>query len=60
MRPDDIVVIIWGCIWPFVLRPVDNGRHETLGPCYVYGIMEGEATKAHVDSGAEDTVFRLG
>jgi hypothetical protein len=27
----------------FVLRPVADGTHLFIGPCYVYGMMEREA-----------------
>jgi hypothetical protein len=30
---------------PYILRPVADGKFKFLGPCYVHGIMEGEAIK---------------
>ncbi|KAF2745793.1 hypothetical protein M011DRAFT_121018 [Sporormia fimetaria CBS 119925] len=42
-REGDIVAILYGYDWPAILRPVDDGSWQFVGPCYVYGIMRGEA-----------------
>lgn len=40
----------WACIFfghpmPYILRPVSDGKFQFLGPCYVHGMMEGEAVE---------------
>ncbi|KAK5189759.1 hypothetical protein LTR47_007690 [Exophiala xenobiotica] len=41
----DSVCIILGCPTPFVLRQVDE-YHRVVGPCYVHGLMDGQALEA--------------
>ncbi len=38
----DVIVILAGGRTPFVLRP-NGGYYRLVGPCYVHGIMNGEA-----------------
>lgn len=38
----NIIAIFSGAIVPFVLRPIDD-HFMVIGPCYVHGIMDGEA-----------------
>ncbi|MCJ1254925.1 hypothetical protein MMC24_002741 [Lignoscripta atroalba] len=45
-RVDDIIVIFFGGRVPFVLRPLDDGEFELVGPCYIHGIMDGEWLEA--------------
>jgi hypothetical protein len=57
---NDVVTILWGCRLPIVLRPISGeSTHEVVGPCYVDGIMEGEAVEKHENDGKEDQVFDL-
>lgn len=42
-KVDDEVWILSGARFPFILRPLENGRHELVGEAYVHGIMYGEA-----------------
>ncbi|KAL8744361.1 MAG: hypothetical protein Q9190_003394 [Brigantiaea leucoxantha] len=42
---DDEVSVILGCDFPMVLRPKDSNRYEVVGPCFVHGLMLGEALK---------------
>ncbi|KAL8904162.1 MAG: hypothetical protein Q9207_003454 [Kuettlingeria erythrocarpa] len=42
---DDEVSIILGCDFPMVLRPRGSNRYEVVGPCFVHGLMLGEALK---------------
>jgi hypothetical protein len=43
VQPSDIVVILFGGMAPFVLRPTDvDGEYYFIGECYVDGIMHGE------------------
>ena len=43
----DILVFINGANIPFVIRDMGEGRSENLliGPCYIYGLMDGETAK---------------
>ena len=44
--PGDAIAIIHGCQVPFVLRASDNSlNYRLVGPCYVHGIMYGEALR---------------
>ena len=54
----DIVTVLYGGMWPFVLRPVGD-KHEILGAAYVHGIMHGEAVYMHRASGASDVTFSI-
>lgn len=40
--PGDVIALLRGGRVPFVLRAGESGW-RLVGPCYVYGIMEGEA-----------------
>lgn len=42
MVVDDIVVILWGCNVPIILRPLANHQYSYIGEAYVHGIMYGE------------------
>ena len=42
-EPEDIICIFAGAETPHVLRSTGNGTHTLIGPCYVDGIMDGEA-----------------
>ncbi|KAN0104809.1 Heterokaryon incompatibility protein (HET) domain containing protein [Hyaloscypha variabilis] len=44
-REDDIVVIFFGAHTPSIIRALDNGRYQFIGPAYVEGIMMGEFMK---------------
>ncbi|KAK1473548.1 hypothetical protein CABS01_04210 [Colletotrichum abscissum] len=44
VRGDQVAVIL-GCDFPLILRPGDPGRYEVVGPCFVHGLMLGEALK---------------
>lgn len=58
MRTDDVVVVLYGARVPFVLRRVGE-KFELIGPCYVDGVMEGQAVKEHEDRGDDDVWFRI-
>ena len=41
MQAGDIVVVLYGCKLPFILRPLGKlgeGTHAFVGECYVHGI----------------------
>ncbi|CAK7211127.1 hypothetical protein SCUCBS95973_001025 [Sporothrix curviconia] len=44
-QPGDVVCVLAGSRMPVVLRPSGDASNEwsVLGPCYVHGIMQGEA-----------------
>jgi hypothetical protein len=42
-KPKDIICIFRGAETPFVVRPTGSGTHTLIGPCYVDGIIDGEA-----------------
>jgi hypothetical protein len=51
IQPGDIVCVFFGASVPYVLRTVGGEStdgfyrviHQLVGPCYVHGIMDGEA-----------------
>jgi hypothetical protein len=57
MRVGDIVVVLYGCSMPYILRPRWNGTMEFVGDCYVHGLMNGEEL-ARVQRNADET-FKL-
>jgi hypothetical protein len=42
IRVGDVVVILYGCTVPYVMRPRRDGTMEFVGNCYVHGLMNGE------------------
>jgi hypothetical protein len=44
MRSGDSIAVLFGCRNPVVLRPVGS-YHRHLGPCFILGLMEGEAIR---------------
>lgn len=46
MQVNDVVAVLYGCIWPVVLRPMaEAGHFEAVDIAYVHGIMFGEAVR---------------
>ncbi|KAK6860161.1 heterokaryon incompatibility protein-domain-containing protein [Apiospora arundinis] len=43
VKVGDLIVVLMGCMTPFVLRPAGDG-YLLVGDCYVHGIMQGQAT----------------
>jgi hypothetical protein len=41
-KKNDVVVVLFGCMVPFILRPHGN-EYKFVGEAYVHGIMKGEA-----------------
>ena len=58
MREDDVVVILSGGEWPFILRPC-GAAYQFIGQSYVHGIMDGEAVYRNEEKGGKDMVFDL-
>ncbi|KAI1212289.1 HET-domain-containing protein [Annulohypoxylon truncatum] len=42
-RPGDEICVILGCALPLLLRPLGNGKFKLVGPCFMVGLMHGEA-----------------
>ena len=57
-KAGDVVAVLYGGDWPFVLRPYGES-YELLGASYVHGIMRGEAVHQHKKSGSPDTTFSI-
>ena len=58
MQPEDIVVVLRGGKWPFILRKKGDG-YWLLGAAYVHGIMDGEAVQSHKALGGSEEVFHV-
>ena len=43
MKSNDVVTILFGGKFPYVLRPTENGQWRFIGVCYIHGLMKGEA-----------------
>ena len=58
LKGDDLVVILYGCDLPAILRRCPNSDlHEFIGVAYVEGIMFGEAVED--PEAKEDVTFHL-
>ncbi|KAI0098083.1 heterokaryon incompatibility protein-domain-containing protein [Nemania sp. FL0031] len=55
LKKEDIVVVLYGCSVPVILRKVKD-RYALIGECYVLGLMDGEA--AHLEKGVMEG-FRI-
>ncbi|KGO66067.1 Heterokaryon incompatibility [Penicillium italicum] len=53
---DDEVSVILGCDFPLVLRPRGSNRYEVVGPCFVHGLMLGEALKPPLEPPWKDVL----
>ena len=42
-QPGDQVCVLLGCDLPMLLRPTSDSQYQVVGPCYVHGLMNGEA-----------------
>ncbi|KAL9030181.1 MAG: hypothetical protein Q9180_006937, partial [Flavoplaca navasiana] len=45
LQEGDEVSVILGCDFPMILRRRDSDQFEVVGPCFVHGLMLGEALK---------------
>ena len=59
LREGDTAAIIHGVDLPFALRSKGKDQYQILAPCYVHGVMFGEAVKRHQGRGEEDFLFRI-
>lgn len=55
-KPDDEVSVLLGCDFPMVLRPRGSNRYEVVGPCFVHGLMLGEALKPPLERPWKDVL----
>ena len=53
---DDEVSVILGCDFPMVLRPRASNGYEVVGPCFVHGLMLGEALKPPLEPPWKDVL----
>ncbi|KAK4494427.1 hypothetical protein PRZ48_014725 [Zasmidium cellare] len=59
MEKGDVIVVLYGGEWPFVLRDRGDAEWEMTGLAYVYGIMGGEAVQEAGERGEGDIWFCL-
>jgi hypothetical protein len=59
LREGDTAAIFYGADLAFALRLNGKNQHQILGPCYIHGIMFGEAVKRHRERGEKDSLFRI-
>jgi hypothetical protein len=55
MEKGDVTAILLGLPWPIVLRPLRKG-FKIIGPCFLFGIMEGEAVTELRNSGRRSAI----
>lgn len=55
----DEVCLLKGCASPLLLRPGPGGRYSVVGPCFVLGLMDGEASTLLRDGHCETQIFEL-
>jgi hypothetical protein len=48
-RKGDVVAVLHGASVPVILRPMDQHDYDLVGPCFVNGIVYGEAVDWRVD-----------
>jgi len=48
MRRGDLICCLYGSTVPLIIRP-ENGHYIVVGPCFLYGIMQGEAWREGID-----------
>ena len=60
MAEGDIVVVLFGGLVPFLLRPTaDKQRYRLVGECYVHDVMNGQAVAKWRESGEPATDFHI-
>jgi hypothetical protein len=45
MKQGDVVCVLIGADIPYILRPIDKGRYQFLGECYLHGVMYGKTVE---------------
>ncbi|KAK5709509.1 hypothetical protein LTR17_019736 [Elasticomyces elasticus] len=60
MEPGDVVAVIYGSVFPIVLRPLpDGGHYQVCGEAYVHDIMDGQWLADQKAKRRKDEVFTL-
>lgn len=52
----DELYVILGCDFPMILRPAESDKYEVIGPCFVHGLMLGEALKPPLNAPWKDVL----
>lgn len=55
LQTGDLLVVLWGCRVPLIIREVSESTYRLVGPCYVDSLMNGQST----GKGATMRTFRL-
>ena len=58
MRPGDSISVLFGCRNPVVLRATGS-YHHNIGPCFILGLMEGEAIRDMVNGSKVAREFQI-
>ncbi|TGO40085.1 hypothetical protein BHYA_0042g00160 [Botrytis hyacinthi] len=58
-RRGDTIYILYGMDVPVVLRQNQDGTFELIGPCYVYGVMEGESMDDMQNGVFKERIFNI-
>jgi hypothetical protein len=63
LKPDflnegDVIVVLFGGPWPFILRQ-DGSDYRLVGPCYVSGMMYGEAVRDREAQAVPPRTFQI-
>ncbi|RDW64068.1 hypothetical protein BP5796_10570 [Coleophoma crateriformis] len=58
MEESDLVIVLYGCRFPVVLRPVEN-NYILIGEAYVHGFMTGEALDYLRDGLLHEETFEI-
>lgn len=53
---NDEVSVVLGCDLPILLRPRGSNQYEVVGPCFVHGLMLGEALKPPLEPPWKDVL----
>ncbi|OBT60706.1 hypothetical protein VE03_09844 [Pseudogymnoascus sp. 23342-1-I1] len=56
LQEGDEISVILGCDFPMILRPKGSNQYEVIGPCFVHGLMLGEALKPPLESPWKDVL----
>lgn len=54
----DIIVVVYGSQWPFVMRPCKE-KYYFIGHCYIYGVMDGDFFSEQTSKGVPVNTFKL-
>lgn len=48
VREGDLVVVLYGCDYPIIVREDEQKKARIIGDCYIHGLMDGEAMKENL------------